>query len=417
MTKKGSHVAAAEPTSDAWTRRRDALARSTGVRTLARPLRDGRTLPLAYTRIGERSAAPVLVLPGGPGLASVLPYQRFRSAAARRRIDLLMIEHRGVGLSRKADDGIDIADEDIAVDEVLADIVAVLDAEGIDRITVYGSSYGSYLSGAFGANHPDRVAGMVLDSAMLDASSKRATAQELNRLYWHGTERTLDHARRIRQLAEDGKISVQDAGFPLQFLHETGGPGLVGSVLDLIERGRSSGVWSWLQRLGATDAVRIRPFLMEFDLVARTAFTELGYGLPHDIADGPLHSDTGYAALGDDFPPFVGNPLDIRAALPSFEWPLAIISGDRDVRTPQVVAEEATRLAPNAALVSVASHGHSALDTAPKIALEVIEHVIASPPSDPASPLSGLSAPQPLMARLIKARVFLAGLRPGRKRR
>lgn len=417
MTKKSSHVTTAEPTSDAWKRRRDALAKTADVRTLSRPLRNGRTLPLAYTRTRERSTAPVLVLPGGPGLASVLPYQRFRAASAKRGIDLLMVEHRGVGLSRKTDEGIDISPEDITVGEVLADIVAVLDAENIDRITVYGSSYGSYLAGAFGARHPDRVAGMALDSAMLDASSKRATDQELNRLYWHGTEGTFDHARRIRQLAEDGTISVKDAGFPIQLIHETGGPTLVASVLDLIERGRGSGAWSWLQKLGAMDAMRIRPFLMEFDLVARTAFTELGYGLPHDTADGPLTSDTGYVALGDDFPPFAGDPVDIRAALPGFEWPLTIISGDRDIRTPRIVAEEAARLAPNAALVAVASHGHSALDTAPKVALDVIEHIIAAPPSTPPPPLRELSAPQSLMTRFIKVRLLLARLRPVRNHR
>lgn len=327
-----------------------------------------------------------------------------------------MIEHRGVGLSRKADDGIDIADADITVGEVLADIAAVLDAEGIENITIYGSSYGSFLAGSFGTRHPDRIAGMVLDSAMLDGTSKRAASQKLNQLYWHGTEETFDQARRIRKLAEGGWIDAAEAGFPIQLLHETGGPASVASVLNLIERERGGGVWSWLQTLGTEDATRLRPFFMEFDLVARAAYTELGYGLPHDTADGPLTGDAGCFTHGKHFPPFTGGPVDLRAALPSFHWPLAIMSGDRDVRTPRAVAEEAARLAPHATLVPISFHGHSALDNAPKVALDVIEHISSTPRGTSIAPLDELRAPQSLMARVISARIFLARMRPFRKR-
>ncbi|CDP48234.1 alpha/beta fold hydrolase [Propionibacterium freudenreichii] len=240
-------------TADAWQRRRTALAKSAATKTLSRGLPEGRTLPLTYVRSGRRSASPVLVIPGGPGLGSVLPYQRFRAVAAKQGVDVLMVEHRGVGMSRKTDDGADLRPADISVPGVLADLVAVLDTEGIERITVYGSSYGSYLAAAFGATYPERVSGMILDSPMLDARSKNDTAQALNDLYWHGTHETADQAARLRAVTQSGVVSVAEAGFPIQLLHETGGHDLVASMLNLLEHGKGARVWSWLQGLGASE--------------------------------------------------------------------------------------------------------------------------------------------------------------------
>ncbi len=45
------------------------------LRSLRRPGADGApAFDLAYVRSGPRGATPVVVIPGGPGLASVLPY-------------------------------------------------------------------------------------------------------------------------------------------------------------------------------------------------------------------------------------------------------------------------------------------------------------------------------------------------------
>lgn len=399
--------------ADAWGRRRTALAKSAATKTLSRDLPDGRTLPLTYVRSGRRSASPVLVIPGGPGLGSVLPYQRFRAVAAKQGIDVLMVEHRGVGMSRKTDGGADLRPADITVPDVLADLVAVLDAEGIERITVYGSSYGSYLAAAFGASYPDRVSGMILDSPMLDAQSKNDTAQALNDLYWHGTHETADQAARLRALTQRGVVSVAEAGFPVQLIHESGGPDLVASMLNLLEQGKGARVWSWLQGLGASDVMRSRPFLMEFDLVARCAFVELGYGLPHDSEIGPLGSDTSYVGLADQFPPFESESVDVRAALPKFDWPLLVLSGDRDIRTPRSVADHVTALTPNAVLVPIQQHGHSALDNAQPLALRSIHHLMESTTPAPHE-LKDLRASRSMIARLISLRLGFARVLPKR---
>ena len=397
---------------DAWQRRRSALAKSPGIATITRELSDGRALSLAYLRSGPRSSAPVLVIPGGPGLASVMPYRRFRSAAARQGLDLLMVEQRGVGMSRKTADGIDLRIEDITVRDVVGDLIAVLDAEGIEQVNVYGSSYGSYLAGAFGALYPNRVSGMILDSIMLDARSKLETARELNRLYWHGTESTADHASRVRELVERGTIAVGDAGFPIQLLHESGGPELVARMLTLLEKGKGARVWSWLNRLGASDVMESRPFLMEFDLVAHSAFTELGYGLPHDATLGPLRSDDSFVGLANRFPPFEGDPVDIRDALARFDWPMLVLSGDRDLRTPRAVAEHVIAHAPHAVLVPIEQHGHSALDTAAPLAVNAIRHFANTQSTSPAFGAAKLTAQRSIIARMISFRLALAKVLP-----
>jgi proline iminopeptidase len=117
---------------------------------------------LTYLRTGPRGGMPVLVIPGGPGIASVLPYRGLRRLAAARGLDVIMVEHRGVGLSRH-----DLPLAAVTIEQVVADLAAVLDHAGVGRALVYGTSYGAYLAQGFGLRHPDRVAGMVLDSPLL----------------------------------------------------------------------------------------------------------------------------------------------------------------------------------------------------------------------------------------------------------
>nr|BFE35980.1 hypothetical protein GCM10010200_082310 [Actinomadura rugatobispora] len=62
------------------------------------------------------------------------------------------------------------------------DLAAVLDAARSDQAVVYGATYGSYLAQVFGVWHPDRVAGMVLNSPMQsadDVEAVRAHRREL----------------------------------------------------------------------------------------------------------------------------------------------------------------------------------------------------------------------------------------------
>ena len=54
------------------------------LRSLRRPASGAApAFDLSYVRSGPRGATPVVIIPGGPGLASVLPYRGLRRRAAR----------------------------------------------------------------------------------------------------------------------------------------------------------------------------------------------------------------------------------------------------------------------------------------------------------------------------------------------
>ena len=105
------------------------LAALPGVKSIRRPVTPGgaERFDLYYVRTGSESAHPLLVIPGGPGIASVQLYKGLRKRAADHGLDVIMVEHRGVGMSRHDDAGADLPPEAITVDQVVDDIAAVLD--------------------------------------------------------------------------------------------------------------------------------------------------------------------------------------------------------------------------------------------------------------------------------------------------
>ena len=116
-------------------RAHDKLAALPGVRAVRRPVRpdqDGADdqFDLYYVRAGRKSPHPLVVIPGGPGAASVALYRGFRRRAAAEGLDVIMVEHRGVGMSRHDDRGADLPPEALTIDQVVDDVAAVLDDAG-----------------------------------------------------------------------------------------------------------------------------------------------------------------------------------------------------------------------------------------------------------------------------------------------
>src|SRR5271166_3420286 len=122
------------------------LAALPGVRPVRRPVAPGgdEEFDLYYVRTGRKSPHPLVVIPGGPGAASVALYRGLRRRAAAAGLDVIMIEHRGVGMSRHDDFGADLPPRAFTVDQVVDDVAAVL-----------------------GVRHPGRVSAMILDSPLL----------------------------------------------------------------------------------------------------------------------------------------------------------------------------------------------------------------------------------------------------------
>ncbi len=341
-------------------------ARTLGARTVRRPATtDSPEFDLTYFRPRPHTGTvPIVVIPGGPGLASGLPYGPFRRRAVAMGLDVVMIEHRGVGLSRHDRGGDDLPPTAVTAVAAIDDIVAVLDAEGIDRAVIVGSSYGTYLAQGFGVRHRARVAGMVLDSPVLTAQDHVIVREHARRLLWHGEEpTTAGLARKIRVLVEQDGHPVASLGPAVRILYESGSDDLLESYLDALKAGRAPGTSNLLQTLGAQEFTQDIPYIMEPSLVGHIAFRELNFAPAPDgrIFDPALDM----ASAAEAFPAFEAEPFDLPGALPHFDWPVAVLSGDRDLRTPPPLAARTAHLLPDAGLVPVAGMGHSALDTRP----------------------------------------------------
>ena len=302
---------------------------------------------------------PTVVLPGGPGLSSTLPYGTLRRQAKADGLDLIMIDHRGVGLSRFDLDGAPLPQSAMWVDNVLDDIAAVLDVEGVGKANIVGSSYGSYLASAFGAKYPERVAGMLLDSTLQSAGDLQIERDTIRALFWDSDSELAALVRQVGRMGENQRVllDVVRAGYELC------GPRAVRSILRLRTRGRRGLAWRMLESYAARDAsIAEAPDYYEFERAGAIGFRELNYAPKPD--GKPLDPALTYSKIAGDFPQFGGESRDLVAATEGFRWPLVLLVGDRDIRTPAAIARRAERLAPNPVLIEI-ENGHSALDTHP----------------------------------------------------
>ncbi|MDX1644170.1 MAG: alpha/beta fold hydrolase [Thermoanaerobaculia bacterium] len=174
-------------------------ARCSSIELLERRDRpEGRTIELPFVLVDptevpteEPTEDPlpgeaVVVLEGGPGASvsqfALLHAQTF--AGARRHRALLLVDQRGTGRSGSLDCDLmkgfrrlatpeSVAacrealapDADLAyytTDDVVLDLVELLDRLGVERVDLFGSSYGTRTALRFAARHPDRIRTMIL---------------------------------------------------------------------------------------------------------------------------------------------------------------------------------------------------------------------------------------------------------------
>lgn len=354
-------------------RTRDKLAVLPGVRSVRRPVHPGsdRCFDLYYVRTGRKSARPIVIVPGGPGMASVATYRGLRRRAAAAGLDVIMVEHRGVGLSRRDDAGVDLPVDAISVESAVDDIAAVLDDAGVQQATIYGTSYGTYLAAGVGVRHPQRVGAMVLDSPLLSSHDLEAVRTAVRGLLLDGTDPAADGlAPKVRRLLETGVLS-DGAGEVAAMVYGFAGPRALSGLMDLLLDGRPL-LWRALTRVNGLST-RNTPFHHEIDLMGHIAFGELNFaGVPDGL---PLDPAIALRETAAPLEPFVAEPYDLVAEMPAFGWPTAVVSGGRDLVTPPAVAERIAGLIPDAQLVRLPTAGHSVLDFRERAALAVVEAI------------------------------------------
>jgi proline iminopeptidase len=353
-------------------RAHDKLAALPGVRPVRRPVTPGGEdgFDLYFVRTGRKSAHPLVVIPGGPGAASVALYRGFRRRAAADGLDVIMVEHRGVGMSRHNDSGQDLPAEALSIDQVVDDVAAVLDDAKVDKAVIYGTSYGSYLAAGFGVRHRDRVHAMVLDSPVLSAHDIDAVRAQTRRLLWDGQEPdTAALAPKIRQLVDDDVLTPAATQLAAA-VYGFAGPAVLHRQLDLL-LARRRWLWSALGQAARFVFDRNAPYHHEPDLVGRIGYRELNFAA---VPDGkPLDPAVAYRESGTATMEFEAEPYDLKTEMPNFTWPTVVISGGRDLITPPQVAHRIASLIPDAVLVNLATAGHSAIDLRERAVLDIVK--------------------------------------------
>jgi proline iminopeptidase len=353
-------------------RAHDKLAALPGVRPVRRPVTPGGDdgFDLYFVRTGRKSAHPLVVIPGGPGAASVALYRGFRRRAAADGLDVIMVEHRGVGMSRHDDNGQDLPAEALSIDQVVDDVAAVLDDAKVEKAVIYGTSYGSYLAAGFGVRHRDRVHAMVLDSPVLSAHDIDAVRAQTRRLLWDGEEPdTAALAPKIRRLVDDDVLTPAATQLAAA-VYGFAGPAVLHRQLDLL-LARRRWLWSALGQAARLVLDRNAPYHHEPDLVGRIGYRELNFAA---VPDGkPLDPAAAYRESANGTTEFEAEPYDLKTAMPNFTWPTVVISGGRDLITPPQVAHRITSLIPGAVLVNLATAGHSAIDLRERAVMDIVK--------------------------------------------
>jgi proline iminopeptidase len=359
--------------SDGESRRRK-LLRLKDVRTLTSPVfpdRDGGpTFPLAYTDSDELDGRPTLVvIPGGPGLASVVPYAFYRPRIARAGFRVVMVEHRGVGLSRRDAEGEDLPVEAMWAHYTMRDVLAILDHLGIEKAWLHGTSYGGYLAQLVGVLAPERVAGMFLDTTMVSSEDGEAQREHNRKLFLRGeSPQTAMIAGRVRELLASGKATDEELTEVVPPAYELLGARVVERLLALVNAGRRT-EWEYLHRqLRKELDDEADPFVFQFDLAGAIWYRELVPTLPDGL---PFDTARMFAERARAFPPFEGEPFDSEEALPGFSWPVVLFSGGKDTREPAFLHREMSLRLPQALHVVFPEAAHDLLRFRTRAVLEI----------------------------------------------
>lgn len=109
--------------------------------------------------VGPPQPFPVVVLHGGPGLADMAGDTAFFGQLTALGFDVYVYDQLGAGRSNRLADP-----AGYGIDRDAADLEAIRQTIGAERMVLIGHSYGGTLAGHYLAAHPDRVENLILSS-------------------------------------------------------------------------------------------------------------------------------------------------------------------------------------------------------------------------------------------------------------
>ena len=345
------------------------------------------------------SRGVLLGLPGGPGDGARGYFVRRLAAfdAARRTHDLVFLDPRGAGRSGalRCDDAAGCTAELgpaahlYTSREVADDVESVRAALGVDRVALYGISYGAWYAQTYARRYPDRVSALALDSPVtraylddaFDRDSFAAIPAALRALCPCPRDPYRDAAAVVRRLTGENLIEAAQAATTLDL-----NPA-VRSALGASVAAHRGGDTEPLKRIveaalieGDEDRERFNPgtnlvvqceergLPWERTAPADQRLPEAQRRLAAIPPSAFAPFAPGFALLGGIIPGCVGwaaapdSPL-VGGDLPPV--PTLVLAGEADIRTPAAGARALAGSVPGARYLEVGDVGHSVLSEDP----------------------------------------------------
>jgi dienelactone hydrolase len=196
-------------------------------RTVAGEILPGSIAELGYHRLGgvdqwvmirgeSLTNPPLIHLHGGPGFSETRPFRHF-NASLERSFTVVYWDQRGAGKSFARN----IERSSMTVEQFIADLDELVDAVrirvGMDKVAIFGHSWGSVLGVLYAARFPQKVAAYVGSGQIGDWPA----AESASYAFVLAEARTLEGARlvrRIRTCAVRGRTcQVQSHDWPNGF--------------------------------------------------------------------------------------------------------------------------------------------------------------------------------------------------------
>ena len=410
---------------------------------------DGRKIDLAIALVaaqGEAEPDPILMISGGPGQSALESYPMVDNAFAdaSRSRTVLLVDARGTGRSNplKCEDEEGrsaVMDEEdaspkaarafaercrdtlaktsdlryYATGDHIRDLDLVREKLGIDKLNLYGVSYGTRVAQQYAKRYPQHTRTVTLDSAV---PNSLVLGQE------HA--RNLDAALKLQfaRCREDAACT-SNLGDPAAKLDALRKRLRAGNLAPVRYRDPVSGEWrsdppayshlSTLLRLYAyqPEAASMLPLIVHdaseghyesLIAQARSIYNDVSDAIMHgmqlsvmcteDVELAPNPADAG-TVMGAEFIEFVRaqcdvwpkgeRPADFRAPLAG-DVPVLVISGEFDPVTPPRYGDEVIQSLPNSRHLILPGQGHSVLGIGcmPKLFAQFVEEADAKPLDD-----------------------------------